>query len=70
MIKALSTVILFCVAISAANSQMPVVKNKKLKAKEDNIVVRHIYSKFGQPDAKAILHVYKDTKTKEIKRIS
>ncbi|PLW79653.1 hypothetical protein C0585_06690 [Candidatus Woesearchaeota archaeon] len=47
-------------------SRVDVIKAvaKKLKTKEENIVVRHIYSKFGSGIAKAIMHVYNDAKTK------
>ncbi len=35
---------------------------KKVKAKEDHIIVRHIYQCFGNNKAKIIAHVYADEK--------
>jgi small subunit ribosomal protein S24e len=35
----------------------------KIKSPEELIVVRHIYTKFGQQKAKIIAHVYSDPKT-------
>ncbi len=34
---------------------------KKISAKEDTVVVRHIYQRFGENKAKVIAHVYDDT---------
>ncbi|MFH2020321.1 MAG: hypothetical protein ABIJ34_02840 [archaeon] len=33
---------------------------KKCGAKEDHIVIKHIYSQFGKPMSKVIVHVYDD----------
>lgn len=38
---------------------------KKLKVKEETVVVRHIYSKFGSPISKAITHIYKNEDAKK-----
>jgi small subunit ribosomal protein S24e len=35
----------------------------KIKSPEDLVIVRHIYTKFGQQKAKIIAHVYSDPKT-------
>ncbi|MBU0535478.1 MAG: hypothetical protein KKE20_00825 [Nanoarchaeota archaeon] len=37
----------------------------QLKAPEDLIIIKHIYSRFGQTQAKVIVHVYKDKKDME-----
>lgn len=34
----------------------------KIKAKEDMVVVRHIYQRFGEHKAKVIAHIYEDEK--------
>ena len=36
---------------------------KKLKTKPDLVVLRHIYTRFGQERSKIIVHIYNDTKT-------
>jgi small subunit ribosomal protein S24e len=36
---------------------------EKLKVQEDLLVIRHIYTRFGQTWAKAITHVYSDAET-------
>ncbi|MBR9676372.1 hypothetical protein GOV05_05165 [Candidatus Woesearchaeota archaeon] len=48
-----------------SRQQVLVEAAKKLNTKEENIVIRHIYSKFGSSISKAILHVYKNEKTKK-----
>lgn len=35
---------------------------KKVKTKEEHIIVRHIYQRFGHNKAKVIAHVYDDEK--------
>lgn len=37
----------------------------KLKAKEELVVIKHIYTRFGQKKAKIIAHVYNDRKEME-----
>lgn len=37
----------------------------KLKAKEELVVIKHIYTRFGQKKAKVIAHVYNDKKEME-----
>jgi small subunit ribosomal protein S24e len=34
---------------------------KKINKKEDGVVVRHLYQRFGENKAKIIAHVYNDT---------
>ena len=51
---------------SSQNNKTPVRKQlvkdiaKKLKAKEDTVAIRHIYTKFGNSISKVIAHIYKD----------
>lgn len=35
---------------------------QKIKAKEEHVVVRHIYQRFGEHKAKVIAHIYEDEK--------
>jgi ribosomal protein S24E len=37
----------------------------KLKAKEELVVIKHIYTRFGQKMAKVIAHIYNDKKEME-----
>ena len=37
---------------------------QKIKAKEDSVVVRHIYQRFGEHKAKIIAHIYDDENIK------
>lgn len=35
---------------------------QKIKANEDNVVIRHIYQRYGEHKAKFIAHIYEDQK--------
>ena len=39
--------------------------SKQLKAPEDLVIIKHIYTRFGQSKAKVIAHVYNDKKDME-----
>ncbi|HLC46505.1 MAG TPA: hypothetical protein VJI75_02065 [Candidatus Nanoarchaeia archaeon] len=39
--------------------------SKKIGAEEDKVLIKHVYTRFGNPKAKIIAHVYPDRKTME-----
>lgn len=39
---------------------------KQLKAPEELVIIKHIYTRFGQKKAKVIVHVYNDKKEMEL----
>lgn len=56
----------------ATPSQKEILSNlsEKLKTKEELIHVRHIYTKFGEPKAKVIAHIYNNAEDlKDIEEI-
>lgn len=38
---------------------------KKFKTKEDNIIIKHIYTRYGQNASKVIIHIYKSPGSKD-----